>query len=130
MYYTSSVHSLEGLVKAAGLAGGISFCMGWPSSYLADAFLDLAGIEPSPRLPRKVQDLSRKAKKSLAALVTAGGIAATALVYQFTPDYSRKVENAHENQRTSEIDYMSGRSYSQERTNIQFKTPKYTIHAK
>jgi hypothetical protein len=85
-YYAAGVRDIKQIAMGTAMSMGFAFVAGGPMGYAVDAFRDLTGLKSSERVPELVRRQNPNIKKGLAALLTAGMIAATAGVYSVIPD--------------------------------------------
>ena len=67
---------------ATVIAGAV---MAYPGGRLVDCYREIIGVEKTNRLPKIIEEQSPKVQKGLAALLTAGSIAAVGAVYAIAP---------------------------------------------
>jgi hypothetical protein len=92
MYKVAGAEGSE-ILKGTGAAMGLSFVNGYIIGYAIDAFRDLTGIKKSSRIPKKIQNLSSRAKLGLAGLSLAALVGINAGVYELTPDKVEETKN-------------------------------------
>jgi len=80
-YYAAGVRDIKQIAIATGLSIGVSLAMGGAFGYSIDALRDLTGLKESERLPKSIDALHSRAKKTVAALAVAGSFALTTGVY-------------------------------------------------
>ncbi len=66
--------------------------MGGIMRYSVDLLRDLTNYEPSPRIPKRVQQLPIRTKKILAAGIFTASMGVAGLVYSLTPDKAPQIE--------------------------------------
>lgn len=82
IYLASGVTDPLEIATGTTWAAGIGLLNGVPLGYAVDLGRDLTGVEESARIPRFIRERSPTVKKTLAAILAAGSVGLTSLVYK------------------------------------------------
>lgn len=85
MYLVAGANSQE-VLEGTATTMALSPLMGYLGGYSVDLARDLTGIKESSRIYKKITQLSKGAKKGLAALLVAGLVAINYGIYETTSE--------------------------------------------